>query len=396
MKLHNTFRRGINLVPAGRRSPMATVASLCVAAALSFGCGGDAPPAAAAAPHSSSGFSISQDQMAHIQIVTVQPAALTRILRLTGTVAFNGFDTTPVITQVGGPVSRILVVPGEFVHAGQPLLYLASPDYSVARATYVKANDSYQVADKEYARAEDLYNHHALSQHDLLAAESARTQAMADLQSSEQALRVLGFRNPQQAVKTSSSPEIPLLAPIAGEVVERLVAPGQVLQAGTTQAFTISNTSTVWVLANIYQQDLPYVHVGDPVAISSDAYPSKTFNGKISYVAPALDPATRTLQARIVVKNPQEMLKKDMYVTAQVQAARIAQAITLPDASVLRDAENQPFVYVMTGANQFDRREVAIGQENQGRTEITHGLSGGDRVVADGSLFLQFANSIQQ
>ncbi len=374
-----------------------TVSSLCLLIILSFGCNDDSSQAAAPSNSSSeAGFTVPQDQMAHVEIVTIEPSSLTRTLRLTGTVAFNGFDTTPVITQVSGPVTRILAVPGQLVRVGEPLLYVASPDYSQARATYLKAKDTYGVADKEYARSEDLYNHHALSQHDLLAAESTRTQAMADLQSSEQALRVLGFHDPQEALKMSGSPDIPVLAPIAGEIVERLVAPGQVIQSGSTQAFTISNTSTVWVLANVYQQDLPYVRVGDQVAISADSYPGQEFHGKISYVAPALDPATRTLQARIVVKNPREMLKKDMYVTAQVQAARIANAITVPNASVLRDAENQPFVYVVTGTDQFGRRGVSIGETNQGRTEITSGLSPGERIVADGSLFLQFANSLQQ
>lgn len=383
-RLHTVFR-------------FAVIAGLCLAFGLNIGCGDDAPHAtAAAAPSDNSAFSVPQDQMSHLQIVTVEPGTLTRTLRLTGTVAFNGFDTTPVITQISGPVTRILAVPGEYVRAGQPLLYVSSPDYSQARANYLKANDTYDVASKEYARAEDLYNHHALSQHDLLAAESARTQAMADLQSSQQALSVLGFKNPQETTKVTATPEIPVLAPIAGEVVERLVAPGQVVQAGATQAFTISNMSTVWVLANIYQQDLPYVHVGDPVVIGTDAYPGKDFHGKISYIAPALDAATRTLQARIVVNNPHEMLKKDMYVTAQIQSGKIAHAITVPDAAVLRDAENQPFVYVESGANQFGRRSVSVGETGGGRTEITSGLSSGEKIVADGSLFLQFANSIQK
>ncbi len=340
-------------------------------------------------------FSIPQDQMPHIQIVTVKPTTLVRALRLTGTVAFNGFDTTPVITQVSGPVSRVVALPGENVRRGQALLYVASPDFSQARAAYLKSSDTYQIADKEYARAKDLYEHHAVAEKDLLMAESARTQAQADLQTSEQALRILGFSTPQEALKSSSSAEIPVFAPIAGEVVERLVAPGQVIQAGATQAFTISNMSTVWVLANVYQQDFSYVHKGDPVAITTDAYPGVKFNGTISYISPALDAATRTLQARIVVKNPQEKLKKDMYVTAEVQAGKIANSIVLPNSSILRDAENAPFVYILTGGNQFARRPVSLGETEDGNTRISKGLSAGERVVGDGSLFLQFANSLQ-
>lgn len=341
-------------------------------------------------------FSIPADQMSHIQIVTVSPSTLTRILRLTGAVAYNGFATTPVITQVSGPVSRIVVSPGEAVRAGQPLLYVASPDFSQLRATYIKASDAYRLADLEYTRAKDLYDHHAIAEKDLIAAESARNQAQADLQASQQALHVLGFKSPDQAVQTGTSPELPVLAPIAGEVVERLVAPGQVIQAGATQTFTISNMSTVWVLANVYQQDMPYVRVGDPVTVVTDSYPGTEFHGKISYVAAALDPATRTLQARIDVKNPQEKLKNNMYVTAQVQAGKVANAISVPNAAVLRNAENEPFVYTLAGQNQFAMRRVATGQTSEQTTEITSGLAQGDRIVANGSLFLQFANSLQR
>jgi membrane fusion protein, heavy metal efflux system len=341
-------------------------------------------------------FSVPASQMSHIQIVTVVPTTLTRSLRLTGAVAFNGFATTPVITQVSGPVSRIVVSPGQIVRTGQPLLYVASPDFSQLRATYMKASDAFKLADREYARSKDLYDHHAIAEKDLIAAESARNQAEADLQASEQALHVLGFKSPNQAVETRGSPELPVLAPIGGEVVERLVGPGQVIQAGTTQVFTISNMSTVWVLANVYQQDLPYVRVGNPVTILTDTYPGTEFHGKISYMAAALDPTTRTLQARIDVNNPQEKLKNNMYVIAQVQAGQVANAITIPNAAVLRNAENEPFVYTLAGQNQFAMRSVTLGQTSEETTEITSGLAQGDRVVANGSLFLQFANSLQR
>jgi cobalt-zinc-cadmium efflux system membrane fusion protein len=334
--------------------------------------------------------------MSHIEIVTVVPSTLTRTLRLTGAVAYNGFATTPVITQVSGPVSRIVVSPGEIVRTGQPLLYVASPDFSQLRATYMKANDAFKLADREYARSKDLYDHHAIAEKDLIAAESARNQAEADLQASEQALHVLGFKSPNQAVQMRGSPELAVRAPIGGEVVERLVGPGQVIQAGTTQAFTISNMSIVWVLANVYQQDLPYVRVGNPVTILTDTYPGTEFHGNISYMAAALDPTTRTLQARIDVKNTQERLKNNMYVIAQVQAEKVANAITVPNAAVLRNAVNEPFVYTLAGQNQFAMRSVTIGQTSEQTTEITSGLAQGDRIVANGSLFLQFANSLQR
>lgn len=339
-------------------------------------------------------FTIPQDQMSHVQVVTVQPTKLTRTLRLTGTVAYNAFKTTPVISQVGGPVTRILVVPGQRVTEGQPMLDVTSPDYSQLLDAYLKADDSFRLADKNYARAKDLYDHHAIAERDLQQAESDRTQAEADRNAAEQGMQILGIKNPSDLAKAPSSAQIPVLAPIAGEVVERLVSPGQVIQAGQTQAFTISDMSTVWVLANVYQADLAYVHDGDDVTVTTDAYPD-TFHGRISYISPALDPNTRTLQARVVVDNKGEKLKRDMYCTVMVTAGSISNAIAVPDAAVLRDDENMPFVYVATSSNQFGRRQVNIGESQNGQTQITNGLAAGDRVVGNGSLFLQFANALQ-
>ena len=331
-------------------------------------------------------FTIPQDQMSHVQVVTVQASKLTRTLRLTGAVAYNAFSTTPVITQVGGPVAKILVVPGDRVKRGQPLLEVSSPDYSLLLAAYLKARDTFRVADKNYERAQDLFAHHAIADRDLLQAESDRIQAQADLSAAQEGMRILGIPKPEDLEKSPISAQIPLLAPIGGEIVERLVSPGQVMQAGTTQAFTISDMSTVWVMANIYQGDLAYVKDGDPATITTDSYPDK-FSGKISFISPALDPNTRTLQARIVVDNPGGKLKKDMYCVATVTA--------VPDSSILRDDENQPFVYVASNSNQFGRRPVDIGQTENGQTQVLKGLSPGDKVAANGSLFLQFANSFQ-
>jgi cobalt-zinc-cadmium efflux system membrane fusion protein len=340
-------------------------------------------------------FAVPADQMGHVQLYTVEPTKLHRVLRLPGAVAYNAFKTTPVISAIGGPVARIAVAPGVHVTRGQPMLYVSSPDFSQLRATYLKAATTAAVADKNYARSQDLYQHHAIAEKDLLDAESAHTQAEADLETAEQSLRILGVKDPNAVTKATAAPELPVLAPISGEVVEQTVAPGQLLQAGQTQCFTISDMSTVWVLVNVYQNDLAYVHAGDPVTIETDAYAQK-FSGKISYLAAALDPTSHTLQARIVTENPSEKLKKDMYVNAIVQAGTVANAIAVPDAAVLRNSENEPFVYVSQGQNQFAQRRVDIGQSTGGVTQVTQGLQPGDKVVAQGALFLQFANTLQQ
>ncbi|HWZ99566.1 MAG TPA: efflux RND transporter periplasmic adaptor subunit [Candidatus Dormibacteraeota bacterium] len=341
-------------------------------------------------------FTVPQDQMAHVKIATVEKSNFPRVLRFTGSVAYNAFKTTPVFSPVGGPVQEILVTPGQAVKAGQPLLTVTSPDYSAARSAYIKAKSVFLLADKNYSRAKDLYEHQAIAERDLQQAESDRAAAQADLVSSEDALRAVGVKDTEALLKNSSigSGATPVLAPVSGEVTDRLVGPGQLLQVGATQCFTISDMSTVWVLMNVYQSDLAYVRVGDSVEISTDAYPEK-FHGKVSYVAAALDPTTRTLQARIVTQNPAEKLKNNMYVTATVQAGAVKDALTVPDASVLRDTENQPFVYVLQDQNKFARRLVSVAEGGNGRTIITNGLKDGERVAGDGALFLQFKNSLQ-
>jgi membrane fusion protein, heavy metal efflux system len=343
-------------------------------------------------------FTVPQEQMTHLQVVSVEKSVLPRVLRLTGAVAYNAFMTTPVFAAIGGPVHELLVTPGETVHQGQPLLTVNSPDYSAARSAYIKARSAFLLSDKFFIRARDLLAHGAIAEADFQQAESNRNLAQADLQSSEDTLRVLGINDPESLVnnppKTTS--QIPVLAPVGGVIVERLVGPGQLLQAGATQVFTISDMSTVWVLVNVYQGEVSHVHLGDVVDVSTDSYPD-TFHGKISFIATALDPNTRTLQARIVTENPGKKLKKDMYVTASVNAGSVANALTVPDAAVLHDTENQPFVYVQSSAkqNEFARRVVQLGDSHGGRTQITDGLKEGEHVVGDGSLFLQFKNSLQ-
>ena len=387
-----------------RRARPFTIFSAALAAAVALaGCGGAGEnankmtsfSAAESAASKAELFSLPADQMSHIQVYTVVQAPIERTLRLTGAVAYNGYKTTPVISQVGGPVSRILVTPGEHVTAGQPLLYVTSPDYSLTRSTYIKARDAFQLADKFYKRAQDLYSHQAIAQADLEQAESNRTQAQADLQASEQAIRVLGISNPETVVTAPPAAELPLLAPLAGEIVERLCSPGELLQAGGTQCFTLSDMGSVWVLVNVYQNDIAYVHVGEDVTIDNETYPG-VVRGTIQYVAPALDPTTRTLQARIEASNPGERLKRDMYVTAEVHAGTISNALLVPDAAVLRDTENMPYVYIQTGENQFARRMVTLGDSQGGKTQMVSGLQAGDKIVGDGSLFLQFQNSLQR
>jgi membrane fusion protein, heavy metal efflux system len=395
MKRKTILKSSTHVLTKQMRAGLAEGALLLFAVASLVGCGENRPQPEVASSHGDSGlFSVPADQLQHLQIVTLKPTSVDRVQSMTGTVAYNAFHTTPVISQVSGPVVELMALPGQQVKRGEPMLYASSPEYSQLRSGYIKARDAYNVAEKNYNRAKDLYDHHAISEKDLLDAESAKNQSYADLQASTQGLEIVGIPK-AESVEKNASPKIPVLAPISGEVVERLVSPGQLLQAGSTQCFTISDLSTVWVMVNVYERDLAFIHIGDEVEIKTEAYPT-TFHGKISFLGAAVDPTSRTLQARIVTDNPHDLLKKDMYVVATVHAGKAQDVLAVPDTAILRDAENQPYVYVAQGNAQFARRQITIGPSTAGTTQVQSGLKSGDQVVGDGALFLQFANSLQQ
>lgn len=394
--------------PAGR-APLALTAAVAAALAagsalLLAGCGHHARAAAApaftatttaaAADVHPSLFTVPRNQWGHLQVVTIAPTTITRTLQLPGTVEYNQFRTTPVLTPVGGPVGRILAVPGEWVRAGQPLLDVRSPDYSGARATYLKAKAAAQLAHENERRAQDLYEHHAIAQQMLEQAQSSQAQADAALQNAIAALHVLGVADPAR-VAGHASPVLPVVAPIAGMVVARSVAPGQLVSAGS-QVFTISDMGSVWVQVHVFERQLGVIALGQPVAITASAYPGRVFHGRISYIGATLDPKTRTVQARIVTTNPGARLKNQMFVTALVRAGVITHALTVPNAAILRDNVNHPFVYLATARRgQFRRQLVDIGPSQNGRTQILGGLKPGDRVLAQGAIFIQFASQLQ-
>jgi membrane fusion protein, heavy metal efflux system len=385
-------------------------AAVLSAALLVAGCGGgprdQATPAAKAAaaapaqlsPTTAGYFTVPPEQMAHVQIVQVHSAELDTDVKTTGTVDWDNDHTTPAITQVTGPIARILVDTGAKVTAGQPLLYVASPDVTAAFSTYRKTQNRLNLARRNLERNRDLLEHKAISQRDFDQVQADYNDAETDLDTAAQALRILGV--PANEIKdaertdTPVRPELPMRAPIAGMVVQKLVNPGQVIQAGATTAFVISNVSTVWVQAHVYEQTLREVHVGDNADVKSASFPS-VFHGRVTYVGSMLDPATRTTPVRIVTANPGGLLKKDQFVDVVMHGRRMRQALVVPTSAVLYDPQNMPFVYVQVETGKFAQRPITIGAQHEDLTEVTQGLTTADHVVGQGSLFLQFANSYQ-
>jgi cobalt-zinc-cadmium efflux system membrane fusion protein len=239
-----------------------------------------------------------------------------------------------------------------------------------------------------------LFQNDAIAHRDLEQAQTDAANAQADVEASTGQLRALGV-DPQAAVAANASGQQVqgiIRAPITGTLVERLITAGQLLQAGTTPCFTIADLSKVWVMANIFPADLARVAVGDRADIATSASPAH-FPGTIDYIAALVDPNTKATEVRILVPNPSRFLRRDMYVEVGIQSRRQAQGILIPVAAVLRDDDNQPFVFLQRPDGRYLRRDVQLGERVGDRYAVASGLAPGERIVSEGGLFLQFAQS---
>jgi cobalt-zinc-cadmium efflux system membrane fusion protein len=343
-------------------------------------------------------FTVPEAQQSHLQLVPVATATWTTVLRTTGTVDWDNDRTTQAITQVSGPITRILVDTGARVKKGDVLLYVSSPDVSNAISAYRKARNRLDLAQHNLERNKDLLAHEALSQRDFESAQADYNDASTDVQAALEALRIFGVTaqdiTEAERQNVGIRPELAMRAPIDGTIVQKMVLPGQLIQAGTTAAFVISDVSTLWVQGHIYEKDLPFVHNGDTVEMRNASFPV-VFHGTVSYIGDMIDPATRTTPVRIVTRNSDNLLKKDLFLDVTIADKSQRHVLVVPTASVLYDDQNFPFVYLQVKSGGFAQRKVTIGAQQQDQVEITEGLQEGDRVVSQGSIFLQFANSSQ-
>jgi len=357
---------------------------------------GSARPADSANGRNGS-FVLTEDQRAKIHLVTVQNTPFRPTLEATGTVAFNGDRSTPVLSPISGPAMQILVNPGAVVKKGEALATVSSPDFAAAVAAYRKSESAYRNAKRIADLDEQLFKNDALARRDLEQAQTDEAAAAADRDAAIQQMRALGVQESQiEAIRENKPTTEPLQAtiraPIEGTVVEKLISPGQLLQAGTTQCFTIADLSSMWVLANVFPSDLKDVAVGEPVDVVTDAA-TLPLTGRVDYVAALVDPSSKAIGVRVLVPNMNHVLRKDMFVHVGIHATHEHTGLLVPTTSVLRDEENLPFVYVAAGSGSFDRRRITLGSRVGDQYEVVSGIKSGDKVVSEGALFLQFAES---
>jgi len=371
-----------------------SIAALAAALAVATGCSSHESAFGDTTVSQPSNLTVTPEQRQRIHLVTAQQVSFRPMIEATGTVAFNGDRSTQVLSPVSGPATRVIGTPGMVVHRGDPLAYVSSPDFATAVADYRKAQSGYRNAKRIATRDSALFANDALARAELEQAQTDLAAAEADVDAAVESMRALGVDEAQiQAVRDGKTASIAAIvrAPIDGTIVEKLIAQGQLLEAGSTACFTIADLSTMWVLANVFANDLPDVAVGQPADIVTDVARAP-LPGRVDYIASLADPGTKAVQVRILAPNNNHVLRRDMFVRVEIKSSAEHRGILVPVSSILRDEQNLPFVFVAAGKG-FARRRITLGDRVGDQYETSAGLTPGDQVVAEGALFLQFAET---
>jgi membrane fusion protein, heavy metal efflux system len=325
------------------------------------------------------------DQFALTEAV---PHVATSQLRATGTVNPDIARTVPVISIATGRIVQIGARLGDRVKKGQVLLRVQSADIAAAYSDYQKAVADEKLTRTQYERAQLLYDKGAISLNDLQVAQDTDAKAKVDVKTTAEKLRVLGSPNLDQPTGI-----VDILAPVSGVITDQQVTNAAgVAGLGSPNPFTISDLSTVWILCDVYENDLSNVHPGERADIVLKAYPDKVFTGVISNIGPVLDPNLRTAKVRIEVSNP-GLMRPGMFVTATFHGPKEETRAALPATAVLH-LHDRDWVYVPDKDNQFRRVPVTTGDMLPGSMqEIISGVSPGQHVVLNA---LEFQNTVEQ
>jgi cobalt-zinc-cadmium efflux system membrane fusion protein len=371
-----------------------------LAAVLSFGiltgCGGQKHDPAAQAPppvqvENDGGVSlITVDRPGRFPLATTTEYRSTSTLNVTGTVNPDISRQIPVISIASGRVVEIHTQIGAFVKKGQLLMEVQSTDISNSFNAYLKAVNDERLARTQDERAKILFDKGAIAKSQVEVADDGEQDAKADLLAAEQQLAVLGVDkdHPSLTAKVYS----PATGVVIAQNVTAAAATG-VTYAGTSTAFTIADLSQVWVICDVYENDLPMVHVGQTADIRLNAYPDRVITGTIAEIDAVLDPSIRTAKVRIQVPNPDRLMRIGMFATATFHGRRPEQHAAVPAAAILH-LHDRDWVYVPAGEGKFRRIGVVAGaMVGDGKQEILSGLAPGQQVVTNA---LELQNSVEQ
>lgn len=288
-----------------------------------------------------------------------------------------------VFPPAGGRLIRVTVRPGDFVAKGQIVAVLESSDVSQARSDLIKAQAEADKSSRGLDRAKLLFDHQVISERDYEDAKAQQIEDASELQRAKARLQVLG------ASLTGADNEVNVKAPISGTVLDIGSTTGE-LSKSTDNAnpiCTIADLNTVWIMGDVFEKDLPDVHVGEPITLTVNAYPNRQWDGKISLVSQAVDPNTRTVKVRVVSANPKREFMPDMFASLQIKRPA-REALVVPASALLHEGGDTT-VMVKKADNDYERRLVSVRPVGNDNVVVTAGLKSGETVVVEGAALLR-------
>jgi cobalt-zinc-cadmium efflux system membrane fusion protein len=320
------------------------------------------------------------------QLATVELQPVRAELKVTGSVAPDVSRSVPAVSLTAGRVIDVKARLGDEVTKGQPLLTMTSPDVSAAFADYQKFQADEALARKQLERAELLFSKGALAQKEVQVMEGTEQKAKVDLSTAAERIRILG------ADLNNPSPVIEIKAPVSGTIVEQNITTGTGVKSldNSPNLFVIADLSHVWVLCDVYENDLAKVHLGDMAEVRLNAYPDKVLHGKVSNIARVLDPATRSAKVRLELDNPRGLMRPNMFASVTFSSISAQRRPVVPTAAILK-LHDKNWTFHKERDGSFRRKEVQIGASlPDGMLEVLDGLSAGDQVIKNA---LQFSSS---
>ena len=394
-----------DLFPSGRRQKAvagATAAAAIVAALVGgahLRAGADAPVATArsrtaTAPPQGADRSVqlTDTQLKSVKISSVEAHEFPLERSAVGSIDFNENLAVQVFSPYQGRIIRAYAEIGDEVKKGQTLFTIESPDLIQASSTLIAAAGLLDLTTHALDRAKQLYLVQGIAEKDLQQAISDQQTAEGALKAGRDAVRVFGKSESEIdaiVAKREIDPVLVVPSPITGRVTARAAQSGLLVQPGNLPApYTVADVVTVWMLANVAESNIKYIHAGQRVNVSTMAYPGQVYAGKITIVGASVDPSLHTLLIRSEVQNPRRELLPGMFADFVIRVGDPVTATAVPANGVVREADGTMTVWVTSDRHRFTQRKVKLGLQNAGYAQILGGLKQGELVVTDGAVFL--------
>jgi membrane fusion protein, heavy metal efflux system len=335
---------------------------------------------------------LNDKQLASVKVERVDEREFPREKQAVGTIDFNEEMLTQVFTPYQGRIIGLFAKVGDEVKKGQTLFTIDSPDLLAADSNLIAAAGVLDLTTRNLARLRKLYETRAVSQHDLEQAVSDQQTAEGTLRAARDAVRIFGKTEPEidQIVKErKADPTLVVPSPISGRITARNAAPGLLVQPGNAPApFTVADISTMWMLANVAERDVPAFRAGQEVSVSVVSFPGEIFKGHISTMDSMVDPNSRRLLVRSEIADPKHELRSGMFATYAIRVGDPVRSPAVPLDGVVREGDGTMTVWVTTDRRRFTQRTVKIGMAKDGFRQILVGLQPGELVAGEGAVFL--------